>query len=144
MCSVPPPSHRPTHWPRGSSATCYTCSGSRVGSFIRVWVPVAVLAERRSAAQVSDARLLIAAVGEAGLGWLVKALGQDKWAAVCHFGLEGAAGDEAPGVVLRGVGQTEVTAVGPCCGALIVGGCSQGDTLPHLFLLQLSDLLLIT
>lgn len=74
----------------------------------------------------------------------MQVLGQEDQAAVQHFGLTGAAGDEAPGVVLRGVGQTEVITVGPRCGALIKGGCFLGNTPPPLLLRQLSNFLFIT
>lgn len=135
-------------WPRERvvgappSAKCYICSGSGVGSFIRVWIPGAVLAERWTTAQVCNPWLLVAAVGKAGFRRLPQFLGQEDQAAVWCFRLTGAAGDEAPGVILRGVGQPEVITMSPCRGALIKGGCFLGDR-PPLLLLQLSNFLLI-
>lgn len=112
----------------------------RAGGLIRVGVPAAVLAQRRAAAHVGDARLLIAAGGRAGLARLVQAGGRDKGP-----GLQGAAGHKAPGVVLRGVGQAEAVAGGPSCRAhLTRGHASLADAPPHLHLLQLGNLLLWT
>lgn len=73
---------------------------------------------------------------------MLHVLGQEDQAAVWCFRLTGAAGDEVPGVVLRGVGQTEVITTSPSCGALIKGGRFPGNT-PALLLLQLSNFLLI-
>lgn len=100
----------------------------------------AVLAERRAAAHISDARLLVAAGGRAGLAGLVRAGGRDQGS-----GLQGAAGHKAPSVVLRGVGQAQAVAGGPGCGApLTRGHFSLADTPPHLHLLQLGNLLMET
>lgn len=135
-------------WPRGRllgappSTKCYICSGSRVGGLVRVRILGAVLTEGRATAQVCDPRLLVAAVGEVGFTRFVQVLGQEDQAAVWGFRLAGAAGDEAPGVVLRGVGQAEVITTSPRCGALIEGGGFLGNT-PLLLLLQLSNFLLI-
>lgn len=121
------------------STKCYNCSGSRVGSLIRVWIPAAVLlAEGGTTTEVGDARLLVAAVGEVGVRCLLQVLGHEDRAALRCSWLRGAAGDEAPGVILWGVDQREVAtrAVIPRCGALISGGCSLGIA-PPLLLLQL-------
>lgn len=103
------------------------------GGLVGVRVPGAVLAEGRETAHVGDPRLLVAAVGD------VAVVGQKEQAALWRFVLTGAAGDEAPGVVLRGVGQLHVTTESPRRGALIKGHGSPGDT-P--LLLQLSNFLL--
>lgn len=74
----------------------------------------------------------------------MQVLWQEDQAAVWHSGLTGAAGDEAPSVVLRRVGQTELITVGPRGGALVKGGCFLGNAPPPLLLFQLSNFLLIT
>lgn len=56
-----------------ASITCYICSGSRVDGLVGVWIPGAVLTERRATAQVSDPRLLVATVGQVGFRCLVEA-----------------------------------------------------------------------
>lgn len=114
------------HWLRGDG-------------LVRVGVPAAVLAERRAAAHVGDSRLLVAAGGRAGLAGLVEVGGRDK-----EPGLQGAAGHEAPGVVLRGVGQAQAVAGGPGCGAPLTGGDSSlaVDAPPHLHLFQLGNFLM--
>lgn len=121
---------------------CYIYLGSRVGGLVRVWILGAVLAERRTAAQVCNPRLLVAAVRVIGVGCFVQVLGEEDQAALWCFWLTGAAGDEAPGVVLRGVGQTQVITESPRCGAFIKSGCFLGDT-PALLLFQYSNFLLI-
>lgn len=126
----------------GPSTKCYILSGSWVGSLIGVWIPGAVLAEGWATAQICNPRLLVAAVGEVGLRCLVQVL--EYQAAVWHFGLTWAAGDEASSIVLRSVGQTEVGTKSPRCGALIKSGCCLGLALPPLLLLQLCNFLLIT
>lgn len=123
--------------PKGGAAWLHRLGG---GGLVGVGVPAAVLAERRAAAHVGDARLLVATGGEAGLAGLVRAGGRGK-----RPGLQGAAGHEAPGVVLRCVGQAQAVAGGPGGGAPLTGGRSSlADAPPHLLLLQLGDLLMVT
>lgn len=124
---------------RGPPTKCYILSGSWVGSLIGVWIPGAVLAEGWAAAQICNPRLLVTTIGEVGLRCLVQVL--EDQAAVWHFGLTGAAGDEASGIILRGVGQTKVSTKSPRCGALIISGCCLGLALPPLLLLQLCNFL---
>lgn len=123
---------------RGPSSVCYMWLRSRVSSLIRVLIPGAVLTDGRATTQVCDPRFLVAAIWEAGFRWLVSILGEDHQTAVQPSSLTGAAGNEAPIVVLWGVDHAEVIAVGPCCGALIKDGCSLGDAPASLLLLQLS------
>lgn len=125
--------------PKGGAARLHWLGG---GGLVRVGVPAAALAERRAAAHVGDARLLVAAGGEAGLAGLVRAGGRGK-----RPGCQGAAGHETPGIVLGCVGQAQAVAGGPGGGAPLTGGRSSlADASPHLLLLllQLGDLLMKT
>lgn len=71
-------------------------------------------------------------------------LGEDDQTAVWPFSLTGAAGYEAPIVVLWGVDHAEVIARVPCCGALIKDGCFLGGAPASFLLFQLSYFLKAT
>lgn len=71
-------------------------------------------------------------------------LGEDDQTAVWPFSLTGAAGYEAPIVVLWGVDHAEVIAGVPCCGALIKDGCFLGGAPASFLLFQLSYFLKAT
>lgn len=129
---------------RGPFSACYIWLRSRVGSLIRVLIPGAVLTDGRATAQVCDSWFLITAVWEAGFRWLMSILGEDDQTAVWPFSLTGAAGYEAPIVVLWGVDHAEVIARVPCCGALIKDGCFPGGAPASFLLFQLSYFLKAT
>lgn len=121
-----------------SFSMCYIWLRSWVGSLVRVLIPAAVLADGRATTQVCDPWFLVTAVWEAGFRQLVSILWEDYQTTVWPSSLTGTAGDEAPIIVLWGVGHAEVIAVGPCCGALIKDGPFLGDAPASFLLLQLS------
>lgn len=108
------------------------CSGRWIDGLIGIGVSGALLAQRRTAAQVCNPGLLVAAARLGFQAGVVRR--EDGGAAVQVFW--SAAGQEAAGVILRSVGQSQVVPRIPRWEAFVWGGGA-----PALFTRHLCDFL---